>query len=519
MNDFPPLDAPGGDDDSGWLSVWSTARRPAYGHSHVKLSPLDFTGQFSMRCVKQMLSGRGSHARQSKPMPTETTALRIAAFTRTHVAVTLAVLVFGSGLPLASAHAIPPWARKYNMACSGCHFPVVPRLNSTGLVFKWAGYRMPNEIGDNVEVKKIEEYFGAQGVARYAYARTQRSDADVNGTSVPGASIFAAGALGKYFGAFLQFERTPDAAVDLIAQMSAVIGSEQRFGGLRIGTGHALTGGMVAGFDRPTGILAPLPLESSVTAAVPFSFTGDGVGIDGYVVFDGRDRLGLQVLNSRLPSQPAAGAVVTRLDLALSNQFIWGKHGDGITAMAFLGQMTGVNSNAPEVVSRYTRFAVSANRWISNAELGGGYVYGNDTRLPVGANLFTNSSLSGNGYWLSGLYALPKSLVNLFVRYEELRPRDTGLSAAPRILSTRIAQTTRDPFSTSSLTSNRVAASVIGSDEDLLLNGARRYVAGVVLPLNLPQYLRLTLEGFVLAPQASSLPKRSGVTAEVQINF
>ncbi len=45
---------------------------------------------------------------------------------------------------LAKAHAlIPAWARKYNMNCSGCHYPAPPRLNATGQRFKWAGYRMP----------------------------------------------------------------------------------------------------------------------------------------------------------------------------------------------------------------------------------------------------------------------------------------------------------------------------------------------------------------------------------------
>ena len=31
-----------------------------------------------------------------------------------------------------SLPAIPAWARRYNMNCSGCHYPAVPRLNEIG---------------------------------------------------------------------------------------------------------------------------------------------------------------------------------------------------------------------------------------------------------------------------------------------------------------------------------------------------------------------------------------------------
>ena len=51
--------------------------------------------------------------------------------------------VLGIAGVASDAHAIPAWARKYNMNCSGCHYPVVPQLNGDGLAFKWAGYRRP----------------------------------------------------------------------------------------------------------------------------------------------------------------------------------------------------------------------------------------------------------------------------------------------------------------------------------------------------------------------------------------
>src|SRR6266545_6772124 len=74
---------------------------------------------------------------------------------------------------LAAAHAlIPAWARKYNMNCSGCHYPAPPRLNATGQRFKWAGYRMPEEVGEQVDVERIQNYLAAAGEVTYEYEKT-----------------------------------------------------------------------------------------------------------------------------------------------------------------------------------------------------------------------------------------------------------------------------------------------------------------------------------------------------------
>src|SRR5713101_5771652 len=64
----------------------------------------------------------------------------------------------------AKAHAlIPAWARKYNMNCSGCHYPAAPRLNANGMRFKWAGYRMPDEFDESQSVEKVQNYLSVRG--------------------------------------------------------------------------------------------------------------------------------------------------------------------------------------------------------------------------------------------------------------------------------------------------------------------------------------------------------------------
>lgn len=63
-------------------------------------------------------------------------------------AVTSAVAVLAIGILLPDrSHAIPAFARKYNVKCYTCHL-IPPVLNKTGYMFKRLGYRMPP---DNME--------------------------------------------------------------------------------------------------------------------------------------------------------------------------------------------------------------------------------------------------------------------------------------------------------------------------------------------------------------------------------
>ncbi|MBI3790885.1 MAG: hypothetical protein HY275_08400 [Gemmatimonadetes bacterium] len=309
------------------------------------------------------------------------------------------------------------------MNCSGCHYPVVPRLNATGLAFKWAGYRMPSEIGEKAEVRKIEEYLAAQAIAQHNYAKTSGQPTEVNAISVPSASLYVGGALGSNYGAFLQFERGTEGSIDLVAQFAGAWGDESRFVGVRVGTGHALAGGMVAGFDRATGILQPLAISSPVTGAVPFAYGGDATELEASIVFDGRSRTSIQLLNGLASPTSPAGSATT--------QFV------------------------------------------------GGYVYGRDSKLPVGGGApFASSRLIGTGAWASALYAFPVSLASVYGRYEQLDP-----------------------------------------DHDVSNAGLRRYVLGGILPLNGPPYLRLGIELFLDTPLAPGAPKRQGISTQLQFNF
>ena len=378
------------------------------------------------------------------------------------------------------ASAIPPWARKYNMNCSGCHYPTVPRLNATGLAFKWAGYRMPNEIGEAMEVKKIEEYLGARGILQYAYTKTQGQPADENALSAPAVSLFAAGGLGKYYGAFFELEREPEGTVDLVAQGTAVWGKEDGFGGVRVATGHILVGGAIAGFDRPSGILVPLPLAEPTTSAIPFQFAGDQAGVEGFYVLGGKNRTSVQVLNGIVAGgEEMEGKASTKKDFVVTDQLMWDDRGSGITAVGYFGKVAGLDATVPEETSHYYRLAASANKFAGPFEVLGGYVYSKDSKLPTsGANPFPGSTATGSGYWFSGQFTKPKTFWTLFGRYEFLDP-----------------------------------------DRDISDDALRRVVLGSFLPVNVPEYLRVGLEYFRDMPQLSDSPRRNGITAQVFIAF
>ncbi len=373
------------------------------------------------------------------------------------------------------AHAIPAWARKYNTNCSGCHYPVVPRLNAEGLAFKWAGFRMPSEIGENAEVKKIEDYLAARGIARYAYVKTKGEPANENAFSIPSASLFAAGAVGTNYGGFFEFERTPDGAVDLIGQIAGIWGKENKFGGVRFLQGHLLMGGAVAGFDRPIGVLAPLALDETTTGASPFTFGGDLVGIEGSYVVSKRNRTSVGVANGVTAGMREAAS--TKKDVFVTNQLIWDDDGGGLMTTGYYGTVAGLDSMAPGANSHFYRLAASANHYFGPFEALVGYVYSKDKDLPIGKT-FSASSIAGSAYWLSGAYIVPEKHFTVYGRYE-----------------------------------------FVNSNRDVADAGTRRFVFGGVLPVNVPEYMRLGIEYFHDSPRLSTAPTKQGLFADVHLAF
>lgn len=379
-----------------------------------------------------------------------------------------------------AAAPIPAWARKYKLDCSACHWPAAPRLNGMGIQFRWAGYRMPDEIGKKVDVTDVGHYVAIRGRMRYDYDKTQAQPATSQFTWND-VTLFYSGPFGKNYSGFFELERAAEDEIEVVTSFASAWGKSSSYGGLRAGVMHWLLRDGTAGFDRPTGIRTPTPLGTAISSAIPFRFSNDQLGVEAYYVM-GRNRLSAEVLNGITAS--GAGTAKdpdTKRDFVVTDQFLFNDKGSSVTAVGYYGSLVGADPSAPIQTSHFWRVAGSANWIINQLELMGGVAYGKDTDLPTaGASRFTAAEQTALGYWGQGQYSFPmqSTLWTLFGRYEFVDP-----------------------------------------NTDVAGNGSKRFVFGTVLPVNLPEYLRLAVEYAHDLKQAAGAPKRNGVTGEVMLNF
>ncbi|SRR6266545_1117414 len=385
---------------------------------------------------------------------------------------------------LNTAHArIPAWARKYNVNCSACHTPVVPRLNQAGQRFKWAGYRMPEEIGENAEVGKVQNYLAAGLSLQYEWDKTRGEATRTSAFSLPAATVFYAGPFGRNYSGFVELEHGEDSEIERVAQVSVLWGKEKRFGGFRVGQMHYLAEWGVAGFDRTVGINAPLAIDGPITQGVPFAFGEHQLGLEAFYV-TGRNRLSAQILNGVNAEGMGSGADAdTRKDLLITDQQLFDHNGSGIQGVAYYGTIRGLDSSGGNagLSTHYWRLGITANKIFSNFEALGAVIYAKDSDLPLGGTSpFGGSVDKGLGWWLSAQYSFMNdkdAKLTLFSRYERVNP-NTSLSNAAN----------------------------------------RRFVMGGVVPINLPQYLRWAVEYHLDFPQGG-VAKTNNITTQVWLNF
>jgi hypothetical protein len=374
---------------------------------------------------------------------------------------------------------IPAWARRYNVNCSHCHAPAIPRLNATGIRFRWAGYRMPEDIGTQVNIAQVSNYLAARAQIDYVWEKTSGQPTAASELADPAVQLFYAGPFGKHFGGWFELSRE-EGEVGSNAAVTGVFGHEKSYGGFRVGQVPVYLEAGVAGFDRPIGIEAPTPAAAPVSAAIPFALEGDLKAIELFYVA-GSNRVAAQMLNSSVFDGTALNATgSTRKDFGLTDQFLLDDKGSALYGAAYYGTVTGLDQAQAGVNSHFWRLALSASKIFgsetSNFEALGGFVYGRDMDLPLGL-VFTDSDNKGYGYWFSGQYFVGQPALTLFGRYEFIDP------------------------------DNRTAS-----------DGNSRFVLGAVLPVNLPEHLRLTAEYLLDNPQGAG-SNTSAAAAEIQLIF
>ena len=173
--------------------------------------------------------------------------------------------IFGFALAAArSAHALPQFARKYKLDCSGCHDALAfPRLNDVGYKFRRAGFRMPENIGqDELADYTTDNYFSAsvEGVNTTNVTRDGGSTDSLNTFSGQLSLYALTGSFAKYFASQTELGIAPGEGLEIEnAYVRAVFGNENLWFSSRAGVFHAIEG--LGGSDRSLGPSRPLIFE------------------------------------------------------------------------------------------------------------------------------------------------------------------------------------------------------------------------------------------------------------------
>jgi hypothetical protein len=196
------------------------------------------------------------------------------------------------GLMASTADAMPVFARKYGVQCAFCH-TTIPRLNAIGYKFRAAGFRLPESIGKEEQLKKefqLGDYFSARIQSRYdTVATNQPNGAPIancpgnvcgprtttNAFSFAEATLYPlTGSWGKYFGSLSELSVSPEDFFEIEnAYVRVVTGTEHRFFTSRFGIFHPWEG--FGASDRPFSNARPLFQTSPLSAAgrgVPYTF-------------------------------------------------------------------------------------------------------------------------------------------------------------------------------------------------------------------------------------------------------
>lgn len=195
----------------------------------------------------------------------------------------LAVLaVVGLSLAfLPAARAVPQFARMYSYNCSTCHYPGYGQLNKFGYEFRAAGYRLPKDIGKDMNdgnfdaSKYMSIRFSAGGALKTTAKPNNAPVPDSASFTLGGASIFMGGAISKNFFAYSElglgngtgiFPGTSPNFSDV--KMGYVTGTETEFWTIRGGKFNAdgfagsdrgpIGNAKIASVVRPTGTGAEL---------------------------------------------------------------------------------------------------------------------------------------------------------------------------------------------------------------------------------------------------------------------
>ena len=107
------------------------------------------------------------------------------------------------------AQAMSQWARKYGVSCTVCH-TTVPRLTPVGYKFRAAGFRMPDEIGQDAKFNGLKDLYAVRIREEF---RVKNNNSDNTSTAFAFHELTfypISGAIGKWWAAESELTFVPD---------------------------------------------------------------------------------------------------------------------------------------------------------------------------------------------------------------------------------------------------------------------------------------------------------------------
>lgn len=347
------------------------------------------------------------------------------------VVVTLGLIVL---MATRESHAIPAFARKYNADCAMCHYPVVPRLNNFGQMYRRMGYRTPGEFNKPQELTNVGNFLSARVKAQFAYENASGT-VERSEFRFPDVSLFYAGALSRHFSAWIHAFANNSTNVDFHGHVMGVWGTTENMFMFRIGQMHMLQQEGVGGFDRPTSInvnpVHSLALTSTNTlpggAALNYNFDQRQKGAElAYV--HGPGKLAVQIsngLNQTGSGTANVGDIDPQKDVMVFYEHLLDEIASGFTLFYYNGTTHGVVNPAgttgpPTSINEefnYSRYGINLSKvfpvgGLGFFELQGGYVRSHDNNpAQVGPDV------NGNAYYVESQQYIPGPELTFYERY------------------------------------------------------------------------------------------------------
>ena len=336
------------------------------------------------------------------------------------------VILFSFGLNQQST-AMPNFARKYNMSCSGCHNGI-PRLNENGFKFRAAGFRMPDEIGKGETSTNVGDYIAARTQVRADWKQTEApSGAVTTNTKQLTFHEFTfypiTGAFAKSYSSLVELSFLSDESAEVEnAYVRYDNGDEKSFFSLRAGVFHPFEG--YGASDRPLTLSRPLIQTAKAATSVFTPWNFDEVGVEvGYDVENTSIR-GTAFNGLTSSAEPAQGGGLTKTpgspsynnkDFQVFATQRLTDNGGGLSGYFYAGWLdqSATRQNA------FQRYAVYASYPVEKALFLGG--------LQAGKDQFTDTvkatipDVSNTGFFGEADYNVSEPLW-LGVRYDRFDP-------------------------------------------------------------------------------------------------